>query len=504
MPCSIRIVVVVWFALVLAGQADAQLSLPRITIGDSLPAPTLDSSPAASPEASPSDLAPESSAEASVRAAATNANHDFLDAHDAPAPVTLEELHEKFKQWSEASKKTPTYPNVTVNGVFQTDLVFFSQDELSEEMTNGPLKSGADFRRARLSAKGSVYETMNYFFQMDFAFFGRPTFTDVWLEQTDLPLFGNVRIGQWKQPFSLEVVSSFRYTTFMERALTFVPFTPFRHLGIGFYDHADDLSTTWAASGFRTGQDQYGGSVSDSGGWGTAERLTWLPFWDEASGGRAYVHLGLGHYFSTPPNHQFNFRTIPEIYVGENGAGLIGSSGQPAPGAFNGTPFFLKTGTLDINQYNVVGTELLWVEGPFSLQSEIMVSFVDLRNSSGATLGGGYAQVGYFLTGEHRPYDRKAGAIDRVKPHENFFRVRTDSGVAQGNGAWEVAFRVSHLDLESGSVRGGQMTDLTAGVNWYLNPYAKLVFNYIHAFTDDPKLGWNDTDAVGLRAQIDF
>ncbi len=28
----------------------------------------------------------------------------------------------------------------------------------------------------------------------------------------------------------------------------------------------------------------------------------------------------------------------------------------------------------------------------------------------GFLLGGGYTTVGYFFTGEHRPYDRKAGA----------------------------------------------------------------------------------------------
>ncbi len=86
---------------------------------------------------------------------------------------------------------------------------------------------------------------MNAFMQMDFGFFGRPTFTDLWVEQTNVPVLGNVRVGQWKQPFGLEVVSSFRYTTFMERSSLFQPFTPFRHLGIGFYDHSEDLDTTW-------------------------------------------------------------------------------------------------------------------------------------------------------------------------------------------------------------------------------------------------------------------
>jgi hypothetical protein len=205
----------------------------------------------------------------------------------------LSDLDNALKNF-QTKATTKTYPNVTVNGVFQADAGWIHQDAVSETLY-GPIQDGSDFRRARLSAKGGVTETTNYFFQMDFGFFGRPTFTDVWLEQTQVPIFGNVRIGQWKQPFGLETVSSFRYTTFMERSLLFQPFTPFRHLGIGFYNSADDLSATWAASVFRTGQDQFGGTLSSSGGYGTSERLTWNPAWENA--GKNYVHLGFGHFF---------------------------------------------------------------------------------------------------------------------------------------------------------------------------------------------------------------
>lgn len=316
---------------------------------------------------------------------------------------------------------------------------------------------------------------------------------------------GNVRVGQWKQPFSLEVVSSFRYTTFMERSVLFQAFTPFRHIGIGFYDHADDLEHTWATSFFRTGQDQYGGSISTDGGWGTAERLTWLPFWDEASNGRNYLHLGAGHFFNSPPHDLVNFRSIPEIYIGENGPGAVGTSGQLAPGGFDGTPFFVRTGPRLVSQYNVFGSELLWVQGPLSVQSEAMLNYVQQSNGTEALLMGAYAQVGYFLTGEHRPYDRKAGAIDRVIPFENFFRVRTEGGSnATGTGAWEVALRWSRIDLDDKDIHGGTMTDWTGALNWYLNAYAKVSFNYIHSGPDFPTHGRSDMNAFAFRAQIDF
>ena len=410
----------------------------------------------------------------------------------------LSDLAQAVKAFqTKASVKT--YPNVTVNGVFQADAGWIYQDAVSETQY-GQIQDGSDFRRARLSAKGSVTETTNYFFQMDFAFFGRPTFTDVWLEQTKVPLFGNIRIGQWKQPFGLETVSSFRYTTFMERSVLFQPFTPFRHLGIGFYDHSDDLSVTWAASTFRTGQDQFGATLSSEGGYGTAERLTWLPVWQNK--GRNYVHLGAGHFFNAPPEDTVNFRTIPEFFVGANGPGAVGTSGQAVPGGSNGTPFFVATGNLDVPYYNVLGSELLWVNGPVSLQSEAMVALVNQQSGQSSALPGAYVQAGYFLTGEHRPYDRNTGTIDRVIPKSNLaFDGKT---CAPGLGAWEVAGRWSYLDLNDAAIRGGNIMDYTVGINWYWNPYTKMVFNYVHAISNPVGSPQAQTDMFGVRAQIDF
>lgn len=406
----------------------------------------------------------------------------------------LAELEKMVRELREKSAKK-TLPSVTINGVFQADVGWIQQD-LASRQKYGDIQDGADFRRARLSAKGSITETTNYFFQMDFGFFGRPTFTDVWVEQTQVPLLGNVRIGQWKQPFGLEVVSSFRYTTFMERSLLFQPFTPFRHMGVGFYDHTEELDATWAASVFRSGQDQFGGTLTDDGGWGTAERATMLPMWEED--GKRYLHLGAGHFFHAPPDETYNFRTIPEFYIGANGPGAVGTSGQAVPGGANGTPFFLATGNLNLSSYNVVGSELLWVDGPISLQSEAMVTMCDFQGQSCA-LPGVYAQAGWFLTGEHRPYDRKLGTIDRVIPKENF-----GYNAAGGSGAWEVAARFSWLNLNDNGIQGGQLTDWTAGVNWYWNPNTKLVFNYVHALASVPGSDQSQTDMFGLRAQVDF
>lgn len=425
-----------------------------------------------------------------------------------------DEVRERIKILEDANKQKETtksiLPNVNISGVFQADGVVFDQDDEGRE-AYGSVEGGGDFRRARLGAKGSVTDRMDYFMQMDFAFFGRPTFMDMWVDFKDAGPLGTVRVGQWKQPFSLEVISSFRYTTFMERAGTFQAFTPFRHLGIGFYDNSDDLNWTWAASYFRTGQDQFGGSLSTDGGNGMAGRLTHLLWYDGAKG-EDYLHIGAGYFLNAPPNERARFRSIPEIYVGEfvvPAGEPIGTSGQAVPDVANGTPFFVDTGVLNgTSLTQTFGAESLWVRGPLSWQSEAIGTVVDTSTVGNGFLWGGYSQVGFFLTGEHRPYDRKAGAVDRVIPFNSL------SNSHQGFGAWEVAARWSYLDLTDNQIQGGDMQNMTLGLNWYANPYCKCVFNYIHSWSESRpirngsivgnQLISSETDAWGIRVQLDF
>jgi phosphate-selective porin OprO/OprP len=58
-------------------------------------------------------------------------------------------------------------------------------------------------------------------------------------------------------------------------------------------------------------------------------------------------------------------------------------------------------------------------------------------------------------------------------------------------------------------VKGGKVWDVTAGLNWYLFPNARVMLNYIHSQVDD-RLTALDPDLDGsadigqMRFQIDF
>ena len=123
------------------------------------------------------------------------------------------------------------------------------------------------------------------------------------------------------------------------------------------------------------------------------------------------------------------------------------------------------------------------------------------RNKADPEFDGWYAQASYFLTGESRPYKGNVGNFDRVKPKSPF------SLKNGGWGAWEVLARIDNLDLNDASsgVEGGEMTDITLGLNWYLRDNARLMFNYVDVNTDEKAVEADDDPKVmTVRAQWDF
>lgn len=403
----------------------------------------------------------------------------------------------------------PKFPTVQVNGFFQADAIYFDQSN-GNRLQLGDIQDGAGFRRTRLSASGAVAPNVNYFVQMDFGFFGRPTFTDVWAEVNEIPWLGTVRAGQWKQPYGLEVQTSVRYQTFIERSLLFQTFDPFRHIGIGFYNNSPDENWTWAMSGFRVGQDQFGNDIGDNGGWSSAGRLTHLLYFNDykdASKRLEYLHIGGAYWFGDPGKDLTRFATIPEAFVGEFGvpAGTVpGSSKVNIPTIAIGTPPFVDTGLIATNTFTHIAGELLWAHGPITWQNEIQMANVAQVGGPQLQFWGFYSEWMLFLTGESRPYNRKLGALDRITPLRPFIR---QADCEMGPGAWEMALRVSHVDLDDNNVAGGRLTDLTAGVNWYLNGYTKVQFNYIRAMLNRNFNGVNgptDADIYGVRMQVDF
>ncbi|HMO66766.1 MAG TPA: porin, partial [Verrucomicrobiota bacterium] len=163
------------------------------------------------------------------------------------------------------------------------------------------------------------------------------------------------------------------------------------------------------------------------------------------------LHLGLGGTLLYAADSAVRYQSRPESHL---------------------APLVVDTGDLAADGSYAGSVEAAWVAGPLCLQAEHVHVWVQGASAPDADFGGFYLAASWFLTGESRPYDRQQGVFTRVIPKRNFDPRRG------GWGAWELAARVSHVDLNDTGARGGRLTMLLAGVNWHLHPHVKWRFNY--------------------------
>jgi phosphate-selective porin OprO/OprP len=161
--------------------------------------------------------------------------------------------------------------------------------------------------------------------------------------------------------------------------------------------------------------------------------------------------------------------------------------------------------------------ELVVVLGPWSFAAEYYAAIIDqvvnritpapaAAVNAGSYFGqGGYVEALCFLTGEHREYDKKLPRFGRVIPNENFYCTGGKCGRIVSRGAWQVGARYSWIDLNDNGIPGGRLDDITIGLNWFLNPNAKIQWNY--------SLGWRNAPGtaadglvhgLGTRLAFDF
>jgi phosphate-selective porin OprO/OprP len=116
-----------------------------------------------------------------------------------------------------------------------------------------------------------------------------------------------------------------------------------------------------------------------------------------------------------------------------------------------------------------------------------------LTGSPGAAsinFSGYYAYATWFLTGESRSAAYLTSA-NYVLPG-TFGQIKIINPLSAGGwGAWELAARVSEVNLNSGgylvqqplgissSIQGGSQTDFTLGLNWYPDRGVRFMFNWV-------------------------
>ncbi len=334
--------------------------------------------------------------------------------------------------------------------------------------------SNANFRRARLGMKGNLGEDFKYKSEIDFAE-EAVNFKEVTLTYTGLDA-ADIKVGHQKPAFGMEQNTSSNYIMFTERSAPTNAFTRDEEIGANVLAGGDNWSLTGGIFNEDAGNDDTGEdediTVDIRGS------VNVLGMTNNTGDNVLHIGGGISHRYPT---------------------GTINFDAKPAGDGDD----IIDTGAIgSVDDVGVYGVELAAVFGPVSFQGEYFMT--DVSRSGGmpdAEFDGHYAQAGWFITGESRPYKGKIGNFSRVKPNKPF------SLSEGGPGAWEVLARYENVDLndDSAGIMGGELDNVSVGVNWHLTDHVRLMGNVIDVDTDSNAVVADDDPTLyNFRAQWDF
>jgi phosphate-selective porin OprO/OprP len=340
-----------------------------------------------------------------------------------------------------------------------------------------PLTDGSLIRRGRIALATRFHRDWSLRAEYDFTNQNMDIrgFQDLYLRYTGVR-HSAFMIGNLKEPIGLEWQTSSKNTTFMERALSTALLPPY-HMGFAASTHGK----SWSLKGGVFG-DTLNDGISEGNGWGTTGRVTFSPAHKKS----LTLHFGLSGSYRERGAQSSNLRF----------------SSRPEANVENVR--FINTDSIrNVMDYKLAGLEFAVLSGPFSVQAEYLRTFINRnRGRDDLQFDGWYAYASWFITGESRKYEPKSGKFVHVKPKHKF-------DLNGGWGAFEVAARYSEADLNDQRISGGRESNVTLGVNWYLNPYIRLMANYIFVQTDNNALGIKgggreQPEIFELRAQVEF
>lgn len=352
-----------------------------------------------------------------------------------------------------------------------------------------PDLEGADavLRRLTVNVAGNIGPRFNFRAEVDFS--EVQDVMDNWIRFKDIPYLGQLTLGHQKEPFSLDNLTSTHSKTFTEQSLAGDAMSPGRNIGImANRPLLDEKMTAALGAYFNTGSIKNAGdaknSIENRNGYDITGRLTGLPWYDAE--GERLIHLGvsLSHQIRNDAEDDdgARFRARPESRLTDTR--------------------LVDSGEFAVSRSDLLNAELAMVLENLSFQGEIFYTSVDASDFDDPAFWGFYLYGSYFITGEHRNYQASRGLFGRPMPH------RPTSFKEHEWGAWELALRFSHVDLNDGALKGGIESNWTAGLNWYWSPFTRLMFNVIHGHVRDretqPAIESGSIDIVQARFQIAF
>ena len=441
--------------------------------------------------------------------------------------------------------------NLTGRLHFDTRMIDNSLAQTADRDT-ASIGDNFEVRRARIGINGKLFNDINYELVTN-AVGSSPNLIDTaWLNY-GFNKDAQVRLGRFKQPFSLEELTSSNNIDFMERSYN-NQLVPGKRLGAML--HGEPVKgINYGVSVFQDGFNE----ITNEQALGSNQAARFAVNFAElntvpdmvlhvglgATGGRSQTMPVLsGNTQKATSNSETRatfmaFRTESRGLANAWRAQISGDS-LPSSASFGDTSN--NAATISKMQGAL---ELAIAKGPYKFQTEYMRSKYDATHPSvdysggsetGTALGTAsltakadtvYYEVMYNVTGESWSDYYRSGVFGGLKPKNNF-------GSGGGTGAWQVGFRWSEYDA-SGSQNEGcgssnnrcglggtnrmryqnsaKANTWTLALNWYLNPNARVMLNYAQtsfgtAVEALDTVGDNTTTlserVISLRSQINF
>ncbi|MGH8482165.1 MAG: OprO/OprP family phosphate-selective porin [Nevskiaceae bacterium] len=355
---------------------------------------------------------------------------------------------------------------------------------------------GAYFRRARLTLTGKAYG-WEYKFENDFAdaeaatacdaadptdceTVGTNSFRDMYIA-TSL-LGGKVTIGQFKPLRGMEEMTSSNEVTMVER-----PFASAsglfsgRQFAIGTKYEGKTESMTYGIA-LQNNSVLKGGDSRVTEEPVISGRVTFAPVNTDTT----TVHLGA---------------SLSMENGSSTGARLRGRGKLPATDLGTSRTLAEAGAAGPDKDASHIGLEVGASTGPFYAQAEyIQASYSDAfdpgTGPEDADVVAYYLMASFMLTGEHKPYS--SGVFKSPKPKGE-------------NGALELKARydsAENKDQPTTATNQREISVLTVGANWYLNPNLRFMLEYSmgedNTVADTPSGGNPEPKAVTLRTQFSF
>ena len=340
-----------------------------------------------------------------------------------------------------------------------------------------------DVRRAYLGVQGKLFDIYTFDVTGDFAQSGT-TLDVAWLNAAWFEA-AQLRVGQFKMPFSLEEQTSSRFIDFQERSMMNA-LVPAKEVGL-------------MVHGSPTKGLFYGAALSNGQGKNNDETDVEHDSPDIVLrvGANAAEFFGLSDM-------------VLHGAVGYTDGTLVDGSIVPSGRTEARGVTFFQTAAIAADDDEVdrtrMGAELSLAWGPVKLQGEYTKASYEYSvggNGVDNDIDAYYASVSWLITGEQYAKSYKGGAYRAIVPNKPL-----GSG---GLGAFEVGLRYTDFDASdftASSGRTNQADAFTVGLKWIPVTNVRVYLNYVQTEFDTPVTvdgeQHDDEKAVTLRAAIYF